>query len=265
MFANRLNIGAFDIGNCVQVFKMEQTDAARKVNKVQIAAKRKKEPEAEPSRREPAEPSRREPEAGPSKKVLKYFCSNNETWKPQYLLLPTGHMWKEVRHDNTVCWLAKWTENIFSSTKYIKLNPSSKTKGLHNGEKDCQKFETARKLRAHVDRIRDEYTQDFKSDDMPVRQRAVALYFIDQLALRAGNEKDEDTADTVGCCSLRVEHISLDEEKDGKRWVVNFNFLGKDSIRYVNSVTVVKEVFNNLRFFMEKKKPGIDFFDKLTV
>ena len=39
--------------------------------------------------------------------------------------------------------------------------------------------------------------------------RAVALYFIDKLALRAGNEKDTDeSADTVGCCSLRVEHIS---------------------------------------------------------
>ena len=34
--------------------------------------------------------------------------------------------------------------------------------------------------------------------------------------LRAGNEKDEDQADTVGCCSLRVEHITLHEEKDGK-------------------------------------------------
>ena len=43
---------------------------------------------------------------------------------------------------------------------------------------------------------------------MMVRQRAVALYFIDKLALRAGNEKDDDEADTVGCCSLRVEHIS---------------------------------------------------------
>ena len=39
--------------------------------------------------------------------------------------------------------------------------------------------------------------------------RSVAVYFIDKLALRAGNEKDSDeTADTVGCCSLRVEHLS---------------------------------------------------------
>ena len=48
-----------------------------------------------------------------------------------------------------------------------------------------------------------------------------------KLALRAGNEKDEDQADTVGCCSLRVEHISLYEQKDGKQFVVAFDFLGK--------------------------------------
>ena len=52
---------------------------------------------------------------------------------------------------------------------------------------------------------------------MRVRQRAVALYFIDKLALRAGNEKDEDQADTVGCCSLRVEHITLHEEHEGTK------------------------------------------------
>jgi DNA topoisomerase-1 len=42
-----------------------------------------------------------------------------------------------------------------------------------------------------------------------------------QLALRAGNEKDEDQADTVGCCSLRVEHIQLHEEKDGEHVLVS--------------------------------------------
>ncbi|KAF8774695.1 DNA topoisomerase 1 like protein [Argiope bruennichi] len=173
---------------------------------------------------------------------------------------PPGHKWKEVRHDNTVSWLASWSENILGSTKYIMLNPSSKLKG----EKDWQKYETARKLKAHVVRIRNEYTQDFKSKEMRMRQRAVALYFIDKLALRAGNEKDEDTADTVGCCSLRVEHITLDEEKDGQEYVVSFDFLGKDSIRYVNSVPVEKRVFKNLKLFMENKQPGDDLFDRLN-
>ena len=56
---------------------------------------------------------------------------------------------------------------------------------------------------------------DFKSKEMKTRQRAVALYFIDKLALRAGNEKDEDQADTVGCCSLRVEHVNLHDKYHG--------------------------------------------------
>lgn len=174
---------------------------------------------------------------------------------------PEGHKWKEIRHDNTVTWLACWSENILGQTKYIMLNPSSKLKG----EKDWQKYETARKLKSLAEGIRRQYMEDWKSKEMKVRQRAVALYFIDKLALRAGNEKEEgETADTVGCCSLRVEHITLNEEKDGKNYVVDFDFLGKDSIRYVNSVAVEKRVFKNLKLFMENKQPGDDLFDRLN-
>ncbi|XP_031838535.1 DNA topoisomerase 1 isoform X2 [Nomia melanderi] len=173
---------------------------------------------------------------------------------------PSGHRWKEIRHDPNVTWLASWTENIQGQVKYVMLNPSSKLKG----EKDWQKYETARKLAQSIDKIRAEYKEDWKSKEMRIRQRAVALYFIDKLALRAGNEKDEDQADTVGCCSLRVEHISLHEQKDGKEYVVVFDFLGKDSIRYYNEVPVEKRVFKNLQLFKENKSPGDDLFDRLN-
>ncbi|XP_064081601.1 DNA topoisomerase I, mitochondrial-like isoform X1 [Macrobrachium nipponense] len=173
---------------------------------------------------------------------------------------PDGHKWKEVRCDPKVTWLACWVENIQGQTKYVMLNAASKLKG----EKDWQKYETARRLHQIVDRIREQYRLDFKSKEMKVRQRAVALYFIDKLALRAGNEKDEDQADTVGCCSLRVEHITLHEEKDGKEYVVAFDFLGKDSIRYLNEVAVEKRVFKNLQLFMENKQDGDDLFDRLN-
>jgi DNA topoisomerase-1 len=124
---------------------------------------------------------------------------------------PPGHKWKEVRHDPQVTWLASWTENVQGNVKYVMLNPSSKLKG----EKDMMKYETARKLAKKINKIREQYVADWKSKEMRIRQRAVALYFIDRLALRAGNEKDEDQADTVGCCSLRVEHVSLHEEMNG--------------------------------------------------
>ncbi|CAJ0963834.1 unnamed protein product [Ranitomeya imitator] len=174
---------------------------------------------------------------------------------------PPGHKWKEVRFDNAVTWLASWTENIQGSIKYIMLNPSSKLKG----EKDWQKYETARRLKSVVTQIRSQYRLDWKSREMKKRQRAVALYFIDKLALRAGNEKEEgETADTVGCCSLRVEHIQLYPEMDGQHYVVEFDFLGKDSIRYYNKVPVEKEVFKNLKRFMENKNPDDDLFDRLN-
>lgn len=173
---------------------------------------------------------------------------------------PPGHKWKQVRHDNAVTWLASWTENVQGQVKYVMLNPSSKLKG----EKDWQKYETARKLAKSIDKIRDTYREEWKAKEMRIRQRAVALYFIDRLALRAGNEKDEDQADTVGCCSLRVEHIELHKEKDGNEYVVVFDFLGKDSIRYYNEVPVEKRVFKNLELFKENKKEGDDLFDRLN-
>ncbi|KAI1285293.1 DNA topoisomerase 1 [Halotydeus destructor] len=181
--------------------------------------------------------------------------------KAQIPAAPPGHRWKEVRHDNTVTWLVSWNENIMGGVKYIMLNPSSKLKSM----KDWKKYEKARELDKVIDQIREDYMEDWKAREMVRRQRAVALYFIDRLALRAGNEKDgEESADTVGCCSLRVEHVSLHDRKDGKENVVDFDFLGKDSIRYQNSVPVEKRVYKNLKLFMENKKKGDDLFDRLN-
>jgi DNA topoisomerase-1 len=140
-------------------------------------------------------------------------CSADSEW-PQP---PKGHQWKKLQHDNTVTWLASWQENVQNQIKYVMLNPSSKLKG----EKDMMKYQKARQLKLHIDKIRINYNVDLKSKEMRIRQRAVALYFIDKLALRAGNEKDDkEEADTVGCCSLRVEHITLHSEKDGKPQII---------------------------------------------
>ncbi|EDV21656.1 uncharacterized protein TRIADDRAFT_30199, partial [Trichoplax adhaerens] len=174
---------------------------------------------------------------------------------------PPGQKWKEVRYDNKVTWLASWTENINGSIKYIMLNPTSKIKA----EKDYQKYETARKLKRYIDKIRQDYKADWKSKEMRIRQRSAALYFIDRLALRAGHEKEEgESADTVGCCSLRYEHIKLHDQLEDKMNVVEFDFLGKDSIRYVNQVPVEKQVYKNLKLFCKNKKKGDDLFDRLS-
>ncbi|OCH93765.1 hypothetical protein OBBRIDRAFT_789963 [Obba rivulosa] len=162
--------------------------------------------------------------------------------------------WKDVTHDNTVTWLANWTENVNGNHKYVFLAAGSSIKG----QSDMQKFEKARELKNHVDRIRADYTRDLKTKLMQDRQRATAMYFIDRLALRAGNEKGEDEADTVGCCSLRCEHVTLQPPNK-----LVFDFLGKDSIRYYNQVDVDEQVFKNIRIFKENKEDDDDLFDRV--
>jgi hypothetical protein len=46
---------------------------------------------------------------------------------------------------------------------------------------------------------------------------------------------------------------------------VEFDFLGKDSMRYQNSVEVDKQVFANFKLFTKEKEEGSEIFDQLTV
>ncbi|GAW05210.1 topoisomerase i [Lentinula edodes] len=66
--------------------------------------------------------------------------------------------WKSIQHDNTVTWLATWTENINQSHKYVFLAAGSSLKG----QSDMMKFEKARELKNYVDRIRANYSGDLR-------------------------------------------------------------------------------------------------------
>jgi DNA topoisomerase-1 len=171
---------------------------------------------------------------------------------------PEGHKWKAIQHDNKATWLAMWQENINGAYKYVMLAAKSSIKG----QSDYKKFEKARELKKHIDRIRKEYTRDLHAELMADRQRATAVYLIDKFALRAGNEKDtENEAETVGCCSLKYEHVTLKPPQ-----TVIFDFLGKDSIRFYEEFIVEPQVFKNLKIFKKApKKEGDDIFDRLNV
>ncbi|KAL2483757.1 DNA topoisomerase 1 [Forsythia ovata] len=166
-----------------------------------------------------------------------------------------GESWKEIRHDNTVTWLAFWNDPINpKEIKYVFLAASSTLKG----QSDKEKYEKARLLKDYIQGIRAAYTKGFTSKDLTKKQIAVATYLIDKLALRAGNEKDDDEADTVGCCTLKVENVEPLPPNSLK-----FDFLGKDSIRYQNEVEVEPAVFKAIQQFRSGKKGGDDLFDKL--
>jgi DNA topoisomerase-1 len=166
-----------------------------------------------------------------------------------------GESWKEVRHDNTVTWLAYWNDPINPKEfKYVFLAASSTLKG----QSDKEKYEKARMLKDYIENIRAAYTKNFTSKDVAKQQIAVATYLIDKLALRAGNEKDDDEADTVGCCTLKVENVKAVAPN-----TLEFNFLGKDSIRYENKVEVELPVYKAIILFQKGKRGSDDLFDQL--
>jgi DNA topoisomerase-1 len=97
----------------------------------------------------------------------------------------------------------------------------------------------------------------------------VAMWVIDILALRVGGEKDDkNEADTVGCCSLRVEHLTFNSDPSSKE--IELEFLGKDSMLYKQTIDFSKYgptgelVYSRLRSFCANKSKKQDVFETLT-
>lgn len=165
--------------------------------------------------------------------------------------------WKKVIHDNTLEWLASWKDTITGKIKYVWLGAKSDFKA----KSDLNKFETARKLKKTIGIIRKTNYENITSPstDEKTKQLGCALYLIDNLALRVGNEKGEDEADTVGVCSLRVEHVNFLPD-----YKIKLDFLGKDSVRYVNTVSIDSNVYMVLLSFTKNKKKHDELFDLIN-
>lgn len=93
------------------------------------------------------------------------------------------------------------------------------------------------------------------------------MWIIDKLALRVGGEKGDDEADTVGCCSLRREHLTFNGKSESHE--VELEFLGKDSMLFKESIDFDKygelgvRVFKNLQVFCQGKRQSEEVFDRL--
>lgn len=166
-----------------------------------------------------------------------------------------GHTWRDVIHDRSVEWLASWKDDITGKIKYVWLGAHSDFKS----KSDMAKFDLARKLKRKIKEIRRQNAVNMVSTDKHLKQIATALYFIDNFALRVGNEKGEDETDTVGVTSLRVEHVVLLDKNQ-----IRLDFLGKDSVRYNRTVTVEPTVYNNIKEFMVDKEPHDQLFNLIN-
>lgn len=167
--------------------------------------------------------------------------------------LPKGRNWKEIVHDHTAEWLAKWKDHITGKDKYMRIGAKSQFKGKN----DYKKYEKARKLNLNIDNLRKIYEKDVNASNKKLKQIATILYFIDHYGIRVGTEKGEDKDNTaVGATTLLVDHVSTKEEN-----VITFDFEGKDTVRYYKKIPVPENIYKNIKKFKKGKKGSELLFD----
>ena len=119
--------------------------------------------------------------------------------------------------------IAKWKDKLRGKEKYVWLSDTYELKQ----EREIEKFEKANQLAEKYENIKRHIFDNLQSSDEKRRKVAMVAYFIDTLSMRIGDEKDDDEADTMGAATLTKDNITI---KDGN--IVEFDFLGKDSVRW---------------------------------
>ena len=123
-------------------------------------------------------------------------------------------------------WVAKWTDKLTGNTKYVWLADTARLKQ----DMDRAKYDKAVGLSNRISDVVDAIVEDMKGSDEQKARVATACYLIYRTSMRVGDEKDADEADTVGATTLRREHVRVTGDS------VEFDFLGKDSVRWQETV-----------------------------
>ena len=170
--------------------------------------------------------------------------------------VPKGD-WGKIVHDQDSMWMASWTDYLTQKRKYVWL---ADTAGIKQ-DRDKAKYDKAKKLAQEIETVKTKIVKDMENKDAKIRRISTVCWLIYRTAMRVGDEKDPDEADTVGATTLRKEHVELTSD------AIKFDFLGKDSVRWQETVPAVgndKQFHANLKELTAKIKPTDEIFGNLT-
>ena len=155
---------------------------------------------------------------------------------------PKPEGWKTTWEPNKM-YVAKWVDKLTGKVKYVWFSDNAFLK--QNREKE--KFQKAENLGKQIGQVEKHIMKNLTDKEVERRKVATVAWLIFAVNMRVGDEKDPDEADTVGAITLRDEHITIEGDK------VTFDFLGKDSVRWVKTVQAPPEVIKNLQEFKKDK------------
>jgi len=170
--------------------------------------------------------------------------------------IPKGD-WGKIVHDRDSMWIASWMDILTQKRKYVWL---ADTAGIKQ-ERDQAKYDKARNLSKEIESVKTQIVKDMQNKEQKTKRIATACYLIYRTAMRVGDEKDPDEADTVGATTLRKEHVKMTENE------IQFDFLGKDSVRWKETIPAEghdKQFYDNLKESISNKKDSEEIFDGIT-
>ncbi|MDH5786727.1 MAG: DNA topoisomerase I [Candidatus Bathyarchaeota archaeon] len=164
---------------------------------------------------------------------------------------PSGN-WKDIIWEPNKMYLAKWEDKLGGKIKYVWFSDSAFLKQ----RREKEKYKKAEKLSKLIPTIEEHITKNLDAKKEKRRKIATVCWLIFGINMRVGDEKDPGEADTVGAITLRPEHIKVDSD------ILYFDFLGKDSVRWVKRVNAPPIVVRNIKEFSKTCKEylfeGID-------
>jgi len=156
---------------------------------------------------------------------------------------PAG-IWKNIVWEPEKMYIAKWEDKLSGKMKYVWFSDSAFLKQ----KMDQEKFKKAEKLDKEIPKIEEHIIKSLDSEDLDRRKVATVCWLILKVNMRVGDEKDPGEADTVGAITLRPEHIKIEGN------TLNFDFLGKDCVRWVKQVEAPPVVIRNIENFSKECK-----------
>jgi DNA topoisomerase-1 len=156
---------------------------------------------------------------------------------------PKPEGWK-VEWEPNKMYIAKWADKLTGKIKYVWFSDSAFLK--QNREKE--KFKKAETLGKQIGKIEDHIIRNLDAEDENRRKVATVCWLILNPNMRVGDEKDPGEADTVGAITLRAEHIAIKQPD-----TIRFDFLGKDSVRWIKEIKAPPEVIHNIQAYMSDK------------
>lgn len=168
---------------------------------------------------------------------------------------PQGHKWKDVVENKNAYFTVIYTYNLGENGMHVGKRMGFAPTSIVKQNADIEKFDKAQKLAKDWGKIEKWIDKGLEDD----KQESLIAWLILRTGIRVGHDKAEEIDNgTVGASTLLVKNVSMNGT------TLRLDFLGKDSVRYMNEIDVPQIVADRITQNLNGKKPTDKIFDKAS-